>query len=264
MKKIVFMTVLLASGWFIAGAQVSFSINIGTQPAWGPVGYDYAEYYYLPDADAYYDINGGMFMYMYGGRWVSGPYLPGRYRNMDLYHAHKVVINERNPWMNHSRYHNQYRSYVGRHDQGAIRDSREQRYWENPGNSHHSQWRGNSVGNGGRPGDNGRRYDNNVYGRGNNGRGPREDNRRNDNNGPRQGNIYRGSDNNGRGPREDNRRNDNNGPRQGNIYHGSDNNNGRGARDDQRGNVNHGADNNGRGGNNDNHGRNEDHGGGRR
>lgn len=262
------MTALLACSWSMTSAQVSFSINIGTQPAWGPVGYDYVEYYYLPDADAYYDVNGGMFMYMDGGRWVSGPYLPGRYRNMDLYYAHKVVINERSPWMHHSRYHSQYRTYVGRHDQGAIRDSRERKYWQNPGNSNHSQWRSNGVGNGGRP-NNDRRYDNGRRDdRRGNGRGPRDDNRRNYNNNPGPRNIDRGSNNNGRGPGDDNRRSynsdpaprDNNGPGPRNIDHGSNNNNDRGHEGHDRG-----AGNNGRGGNNnDNHGNNNDHGRGHR
>ena len=31
-----------------AQVKVGFSVNIGTQPEWGPVGYDHVEYYYLP------------------------------------------------------------------------------------------------------------------------------------------------------------------------------------------------------------------------
>ena len=38
-------------------AQVSVRLNIGTPPQWGPVGYDNARYYYLPDIECYYDIN---------------------------------------------------------------------------------------------------------------------------------------------------------------------------------------------------------------
>jgi hypothetical protein len=37
-------------------AQISVNLNIGTAPNWGPVGYAEAEYYYLPDVEAYYDV----------------------------------------------------------------------------------------------------------------------------------------------------------------------------------------------------------------
>lgn len=39
-----------------AKAQVSLNINIGSQPVWGPTGYDHVDYYYFPDIDAYYYV----------------------------------------------------------------------------------------------------------------------------------------------------------------------------------------------------------------
>jgi hypothetical protein len=202
MKKIILVATLAVCGAFTATAQVRVNINIGTQPAWGPVGYDYVEYYYLPDADAYYDVNNRIFVYFDGRSWIHGRALPGRYGSIDLYHVHKVVINDRNPWINHKRYHQQYYSYRGRRDQVIIRDSREERYWQNPGHPRYNDWRkGNSGrGNGGttvidrRPvyQDNGNRGNDNR-GRGNGNRG--NDNRRNDN----RGNDNRGNDNKGNG-----------------------------------------------------------------
>jgi hypothetical protein len=44
-------------------AQVSVNLNIGTAPAWGPSGYAAAEYYYLPDVQAYYDVRASLFVY---------------------------------------------------------------------------------------------------------------------------------------------------------------------------------------------------------
>lgn len=105
-----------------AQAQVHVSINIGDQPTWGPSGYDYVEYYYIPDMDAYYDVRSRVYIYNNGGRWVRTTYVPARYRNVDLYRVHKVVINERDPWLRHDRYRTEYRVYRGRHDQVAIRD----------------------------------------------------------------------------------------------------------------------------------------------
>lgn len=170
MKKILLMA-MLVGGFYASHAQLSISINIGSQPAWGPVGYDYVEYYYIPDADAYYDVNDGVFVYYEGNGWRRGRSLPGRYSNIDLYHVHKVVINDRDPWVHNDRYRQQYRSYAGRHDQRVIRDAREQKYWENPGNRNHGNWNG-SRGNGnpgrghGNEGNHGHGNNGNGHGRG--------------------------------------------------------------------------------------------------
>jgi hypothetical protein len=123
-------------------AQVSVRVNIGLQPIWGPVGYDYAEYYYLPDI-AYYYVPERRFYYMDGGIWVSGMTLPGRYHDYDLYRAHKVVINEPRPYLHHGVYRERYGSYRGYHGQGVIRDSHENKYWEIKEHPEHGKWKGN-------------------------------------------------------------------------------------------------------------------------
>ncbi len=74
-------------------AQVSVSIHLGTPPQWGPQGYSEARYYYLPDVEAYYDVRTSRFIYLDGRTWVHRTYLPTRYRNYDLYHGYKVVMN---------------------------------------------------------------------------------------------------------------------------------------------------------------------------
>ena len=75
-------------------AQVSVNVNIGRPPAWAPVGYAEAEYYYLPDVEAYYDVRATQFIYYGNGRWIHSRNLPGRYRNYDLYGGYKVVLND--------------------------------------------------------------------------------------------------------------------------------------------------------------------------
>jgi len=75
-------------------AQVSVNVNIGTPPPWGPVGYSQVRYYYLPDVEAYYDVQSAMFIYYGGGVWVHRAYLPSRYKNYDLYHGYKVVMKD--------------------------------------------------------------------------------------------------------------------------------------------------------------------------
>jgi hypothetical protein len=121
-------------------AQVSVNLNIGTQPVWGPTGYDYAEYYYLPDIDCYYYVPQHRFYYLEGGRWIYRSSLPPRYANYDLYNSYKVVINERDPWRNDNVYRQKYASFKGRHDQQPIRDSKDQKYFVNPKHPQHNEY----------------------------------------------------------------------------------------------------------------------------
>lgn len=130
MKKIILTAAILLSSLTvkIAGAQISLNINIGSQPAWGPVGYDHVDYYYLPDIDAYYDINAHQYVYYDNNGWVHGAILPPRFGSFDVYRSYKVVVNERTPWVRNDVYKRKYAAYRGRHDQVIIRDSRDEKY----------------------------------------------------------------------------------------------------------------------------------------
>ncbi|HVW95381.1 MAG TPA: hypothetical protein VHA56_05405 [Mucilaginibacter sp.] len=132
MKKVIFMAALIFGCLSIknADAQISVSLglNIGSQPDWGPVGYDHAEYYYMPDIDTYYDVNSHQYVYLSNNVWIHRPYLPARYRNYDRYHSYKVVVNERNPWERNKYYRSKYAGYKGRKGQPVIRDSHEAKY----------------------------------------------------------------------------------------------------------------------------------------
>lgn len=107
---------------------VNLNVNIGSQPDWGPVGYDHVDYYYLPDADAFYDVPAHQFIYLENSTWVRRSSLPSQYRNINLYNTYKVVVNESKPWTRHSTYVTKYKGYKGRHGQGVIRDSKDSKY----------------------------------------------------------------------------------------------------------------------------------------
>ena len=127
MKKIILLSIISAGLLLVnksADAQVRVSVNIGMQPAWGPSGYDYAEYYYLPEVEAYYSVPQRQFVYFDGGNWTFASSLPARCGNYDLYSGYKVVINERNPWSHFNNHRMQYAPYRYRHDQVVIRDRR--------------------------------------------------------------------------------------------------------------------------------------------
>ena len=106
LKLIVFgIALFLASA---TQAQLSVSVHLGTPPQWGPEGYSGARYYYLPDVEAYYDVQTSRFIYLDGRTWVHRTSLPARYRNYDLYNGYKVVMTDyhgNTPYQ----YHKQYR-----------------------------------------------------------------------------------------------------------------------------------------------------------
>lgn len=126
-----------------AQVSVSLNFNIGSQPVWGPVGYDAVEYYYLPDIEVYYYVPQHVFYFNDGGRWVSVSSLPSRYRDYDLYKSYKVVVTEREPWRHHKNYKEKYFSYRNRHDQKSIRDSRDSKYFVNKNHPEHNKWKNN-------------------------------------------------------------------------------------------------------------------------
>lgn len=122
-------TLMSVSHLDYAQAQsVNIRVNIGNQPAWGPVGYDYASYYYFPDIDVYYDVNRRMFYYTERRMWRSAQYLPYRYNRYDLYGMYKVVINQPEPWRYHDRYRKQYAQYRGYRNQPVLLNSSDGRY----------------------------------------------------------------------------------------------------------------------------------------
>ena len=140
-----FVLVLTLFLWCASGnsnAQVSVSINfnLDSQPVWGPTGYDYVEYYYLPDIDVYYYVPQHRYYYYNNGRWRYSSNLPSRFGNYDFYNSYKVVINEREPWRNHKTYREKYSSYKGRHDQQPIRDSQDSKYFVNKNHPEHNKW----------------------------------------------------------------------------------------------------------------------------
>src|SRR6478672_5680534 len=102
MRKVFFSSALILVLAFTFGrsnAQISVSVNIGLQPEWGPVGYDYVDYYYMPQYEVYYYVPERKFVYLDGGRWIFATALPPRYGTVNLFSTYKVVVNEPRAYM---------------------------------------------------------------------------------------------------------------------------------------------------------------------
>ncbi len=126
--------ILLASLVFAAllpqklSAQINVNVNLGAQPQWGPVGYDRAEYYYLPDIETYYYVPKRQFVYLNNNNWVFASNPPSRYSNYNLYNGYKVVLNTPRPYLNFKDHKVKYAKYKGAKGQSSIKYSKDQRY----------------------------------------------------------------------------------------------------------------------------------------
>ncbi|HUX85214.1 MAG TPA: hypothetical protein VMV20_08260 [Chitinophagaceae bacterium] len=122
MKRIL-ICILLMTGIVFAQpgfSQVSVHVNVGIQPAWGPAGYGYAEYYYVPDIHAFYWVQNQEFVYFNGYQWIYSPYPPPGYSDIDLFNCYKVVINSPRPWLRYHYYAGRYDRFRGFHGQAAL------------------------------------------------------------------------------------------------------------------------------------------------
>lgn len=170
MKRLILLGMLGVFGWmpYQAKAQLSINVNIGSQPLWGPVGYDYVDYYYMPDIECYYHVPKRQFIYMEGSRWRFSSSLPSRYRGYNLYDGYKVVVNSYRNYDYDRTYYSRYRNV---RNQPVIRYSNDSRYYVVKGHPHYGSGRDrwdNDRGHGKRDND---RWDNDH------GHGKRDDDR---------------------------------------------------------------------------------------
>jgi len=134
MKKLLINSIILLimiATASTSNAQVSVSVNIGLQPDWGPVGYDYVEYYYIPEYEIYYYVPKHQFVYFDGGQWIFVSTLPPRYKTVNLYTTYKVVVNEPKAYVHFDQDKVKYAKYKGSSEkQVVIRDSKDPKYKE--------------------------------------------------------------------------------------------------------------------------------------
>lgn len=143
MKKLLLIAVLILGGLVTpkaADAQIQIRVNIGAQPIWGPVGFEYVEYYYIPEIDVYYHVPTGEFIYYKNGRWIARKTLPSMYRHFDFFRTRVVVINEFRPFLRHHEIKRRYENYRDFRPYITIRDVRDPRYFVNKHHPEHYRW----------------------------------------------------------------------------------------------------------------------------
>ncbi|MFT3903636.1 MAG: hypothetical protein QM727_10695 [Niabella sp.] len=147
MKKIILLAaVFVAAGFgFTSNAQTYTKVNIVNQPGWGPVGYDYVRYYYLPELNVYYDVTRELFIYKSRREWITARTLPSNFGRVDLYRTYKVVVNRNTPYKTNSRDVAAYGKYKNERAQASIRDSRDSKYYQSRQHPKHNEWEKSQV-----------------------------------------------------------------------------------------------------------------------
>ena len=142
MKKLILLFALLTSGLFTETtfSQTDTRNNIESQPMWGPVGYNYVEYYYLIDIESYYSIKKHKFIVFEDGYWISQYSLPERFLDFDVYSARVVVINEPRPYLRHKEHWSIYPWTSEGKNLQVIRDSEEVKYMISKNHPKHAKW----------------------------------------------------------------------------------------------------------------------------
>ncbi len=142
MKKLFIISAIAMSGLIYNTANAQFRIRVGfrfapqrvyretpvvveqapvyDQPA--PANnYSNDDYYYLPDVDAYYNVDEQCYYYFDGDNWISAAYLPGEYRDYDWRNARRFEIRGDRPYLHNDIYRSRYNgnnvnAYWERHD----------------------------------------------------------------------------------------------------------------------------------------------------
>jgi hypothetical protein len=121
MKKLFLVSVVSVLFATTVSAQLRIGKdNLSSQPSWGPRGYDYAEYYYLPDIQVYYHVPARQFIYQSRNNWIFSSSLPPEYKDYDLYSGYKVVINEPRAYLQIERHRLKYRAYKGKYGKALL------------------------------------------------------------------------------------------------------------------------------------------------
>ena len=96
-------------------SQVNVQVNLNSQPNWGPSGYKYVEYYYLPDLDMYYNVNKRKYVYQDHGKWIWVTALPAKHKGYNLYSGYKVVLYDKHPFSHYHQHKVKYAKYKNNH-----------------------------------------------------------------------------------------------------------------------------------------------------
>lgn len=114
LAKVILVSCLFIFSLSTQAQNVSVGININTAPRQEVryVEVPAPSYYYYPEIETYYDMNSSVYIYLSGNNWVRSAYLPTYYRNYDVRHGQRVLIDYRGsrPYTHYHKHHNKYKN----------------------------------------------------------------------------------------------------------------------------------------------------------
>lgn len=148
MKKIIVLVAILLLTVAVSSISAQGKVvNVSSQPQWGPTGYDYVNYYYLPEIETYYNVPSRKFIYNSGGQWIHSSTLPPAHSAYNLKSGRKVVINEANAYKQHKAHKVKYAKYKSNKGPTNIRTAGNQAKGHHVGNGHEkAKGKGHSKG----------------------------------------------------------------------------------------------------------------------
>lgn len=75
-----------------SNAQISVNVNLGSRPQYHDRYENEVSYYFLPEIEAYFDIQAQVYIFNSPRGWVRSSYLPEYCRNYDINRGHRVAL----------------------------------------------------------------------------------------------------------------------------------------------------------------------------
>jgi hypothetical protein len=124
MKKLIILSAIAISGliYNTADAQIGIRVgfNFGPRRVYAPAPvvveqtpvYNDNDYYYLPDVDAYYNVDEQCYYYYDGDNWISAAYLPGAYHDYDWRSERHFEVRANRPYIHNDIYRARYNGHA--------------------------------------------------------------------------------------------------------------------------------------------------------
>lgn len=77
---------------FESNAQISINVNLGSRPQYHDRYENQVRYYFLPEIEAYFDIQAGIYIFNGSRGWVRSNYLPEYCSNYDVNRGYRVAL----------------------------------------------------------------------------------------------------------------------------------------------------------------------------
>ena len=95
--KVIFASCLFIFSYQTQAQKVLVNVNVNSTPKKVVRYVESPSYYYYPEIETYFDTNSSVYIYFSKNNWVRSRYLPTYYRDYDVRHGQRVMLDYRGP-----------------------------------------------------------------------------------------------------------------------------------------------------------------------